>query len=95
MLNELRCLLVRFGLRCAALVCVVAAAGCANMTPGTSGSSVDRERLSNLVALDDVSEVRALVEARVISVNEMIPGVGYGATPLITVAARHASLNVL
>ena len=25
----------------------------------------------------------------------MIPGVGYGATPLITVAGRHASLNVL
>lgn len=95
MLNDLRCLLVRLGVRGVALVCVVAAAGCAHVGSGASGVSVDRERLSNLVALDDVSEVRAQVEARAISVNDMIPGVGYGATPLITVAARHASLNVL
>jgi len=73
----------------------VMAAGCANFMPGTTGAVLDRERLSNAVAIDDVAHVRGLVEARVISVNEVIPGAGYGATPLITVAARNASLNVL
>jgi hypothetical protein len=97
MVNVIRCLLVRWVARGFALVCVVAAAGCAQFAPSTTttGASLDRERLSNAVSLDDVSAVRALVEARVISVNDMIPGVGYDATPLITVAARNASLGVL
>ncbi|MEQ1773933.1 MAG: ankyrin repeat domain-containing protein [Burkholderiales bacterium] len=95
MVNTLRCLFVRWAVRGFALACVVAAAGCAHVAPGANGGTLDRERLSNAVSLDDVSEVRALVEARVISVNDMVPGVGYSTTPLITVAARHAALNVL
>jgi ankyrin repeat protein len=74
---------------------VVMAAGCAHVSPGTGGAGVDRSRLSAAVETDDAAQVRALVEARAISVNETMPGVGYGATPMITVAARHASLNVL
>ena len=84
----IRSLLVRM----IAAGCVVVAAGCVHVTPG---AAVDRERLSNAVAVDDAAQLRALVEARAIGMNDVIPGVGYGATPVITVAARHASLNVL
>jgi ankyrin repeat protein len=95
MVNDLRCLLVRWVARGFALACIIVTAGCAHIAPGTTSASVDRMRLSNAISLDDASEVRALVEARIISVDELVPGVGYGATPLITVAARHASLNAL
>ena len=79
----------------AAIGCIVLAAGCVHVTPGKPGANVDRGRLSNAVAMDDVGTVRALVEARAIVVNERISGIGYDATPMLTVAARHASLNVL
>lgn len=95
MLNAIRCVLVQWSVAGFMLACVVAAAGCAHVAPGTTSGSVDRIRLSNAISLDDTSELRVLIEARVISVDELIPGVGYGATPLITVAARHASVNVL
>lgn len=86
---------VRWFTRMATLAGVVVAAGCAHVTPGTSGAALDRERLSQAVSLDDAANVRALVEARAIGVNDAIPGIGYEATPLITVAARQAALNVL
>ncbi len=91
MLSVIRCWFVRL----LVLGTAVAAAGCVHVAPGASGAATDRERLSNAIVLDDVSQLRALVEARTIGVNDVIPGVGYGATPLITVAARHASLSVL
>ncbi len=71
----------------AALLC----AGCA-ITPG---GVVDRQRLSNALALDDVGHVRAQLDAGQVKPDEVVPGAGYAATPMITVAARHASLNVL
>ncbi len=80
--------------RVLALGCVVAAAGCVSIAPGTN-AAIDRERLSNAISLDDVAQVRTLVEARAIGVNDVLPGIGYVVTPMITVAARHASLNVL
>ncbi len=99
MVNVMRCLtvqfLVRWVARASALCVVIMVTGCAHVAPGTSGATLDRERLSNAVAIDDAAQVRALVEARALGVNDVIPGIGYGATPLITVAARHASLNVL
>ncbi len=88
---NIRCLLVRW----IALGGLVLAAGCVHVTPGTPIVTVDRGRLSNAVAMDDVSTVRTQVEARAIGVNERISGIGYDATPMITVAARNASLNVL
>jgi ankyrin repeat protein len=66
-------------------------AGCAAVPSGP----LDRQGLSNAIALDDAATVRALVQAKQITVDEVVPGIGYGATPMITVAARNASINVL
>ena len=66
--------------------------GCASLAPG---GPVDTERLSNAVAIDDVAAVRAQVEAKAITVNQLIPGIGYAATPMITVAARNGAVGVL
>lgn len=65
--------------------------GCASVP----GGPVDRFRLGNAISVDDARHVRALVEAKQITVDEVVPGAGYTATPMITVAARHASINVL
>lgn len=70
---------------------MVLAAGCAT----TASGPVDRMQLSNAIAIDDVDTVRRAVQAQAITVNDVIPGIGYNATPIITVAARHGSLNVL
>jgi ankyrin repeat protein len=56
---------------------------------------LDVQQLSNAVAIDDVRYVRAQLESNVITANQLIPGAGYAATPMITVAARNASINVL
>lgn len=56
---------------------------------------LDAPRLSAAVAMDDARYVQRLVEANAISVNQAIPGMGYPSTPMITVAARNASINVL
>ena len=45
--------------RVIALGCVVAAAGCVSVAPGTN-AAIDRQRLSNAIALDDVAQVRML-----------------------------------
>jgi ankyrin repeat protein len=95
MANDIRDVMVRLLVRMTALGCVAMAAGCVHVTPGMTGATLDRERLHHAVSVDDAAQVRALVEARVISANDIIPGIGYAATPMITVAARHASLNVL
>jgi ankyrin repeat protein len=70
---------------------VLLAAGCAT----APGGYVDRQRLSNAIAIDDFRYVRALLEGKRITADEVVPGAGYTATPMITVAARHASINVL
>jgi hypothetical protein len=85
-INQL-CLMARFAIG----LLVVLGTGCASTSDGT----VDRQRLGAVLALDDVSHVRALLEAQQITADEVVPGAGYTATPMITVAARHASLNVL
>ncbi len=66
------------------------AAGCAS-THGT----LDTQRLSSAITIDDARYVRALVGSKAIAPNQVIPGAGYAATPMITLAARHASINVL
>ena len=69
---------------------VLLTAGCVS-TRGV----LDAPRLSAAVAMDDARYVQRLVEANAISVNQAIPGMGYPSTPMITVAARNASINVL
>lgn len=96
MTHSIRGRSVRFFVRMISLCCVLAAAGCAHVgAPGSAGGAVDGSRLYQAITLDDVGHVRSLVEARAISVDERIPGVGYHATPMITVAARHAAIGVL
>ncbi len=75
----------------AALSAVLAITACAS--PPTR--SLDTQALGGAIAMDDVRQVRALVEANTITVNDVAAGIGYAATPLITVAARNGSLNVL
>lgn len=53
------------------------------------------QTLGGAIAIDDVTYVRARVEAKALSVNDNASGIGYAAAPMITVAARNASLNVL
>jgi ankyrin repeat protein len=75
----------------AVLITGALAGGCASVP----GGPPDRQGLSHAIAVDDARTVRALVEAKQITVNEVVPGIGYTATPMITVAARNASINVL
>lgn len=69
---------------------VLLVAGCAS-----TGGVLDAQRLSSAIAIDDVRYVRARVGSKVVTPNQAIPGAGYAATPIITVAARYASINVL
>lgn len=90
MINKIK-YLKKFMRMMVALSSLAMIAGCAT----APGGAVDRMRLSNAIAVDDVRYVRSLVEASVVTVDDVVPGIGYTATPLITVAARHGSLNVL
>lgn len=67
-------------------------AGCAQFPTGTS----DGERLHNAIAIDDAGHIQEAVRSGRLSVNQRIsmPGYREGA-PLITIAARYASLRVL
>ncbi len=67
-------------------------AGCAQIPTGTS----DGERLHNAIAIDDAGHIQEAVRSGRLSVNQRIsmPGYREGA-PLITIAARYASLRVL
>jgi len=69
--------------------------GCAGMQPGGGPQVLDPHRMQQAVALDDVGYVRSAVEARIMSVNQGIPAMGYEAMPLIGFAARNASINTL
>lgn len=73
------------------LLAVVVTTGCAT----NAKAPLDLEALGNAVAIDDVNYVRAREEARVITINSAATAMGYAATPMITVAARNASLAVL
>jgi ankyrin repeat protein len=90
MLNKIKYLRYIRGLP-GVLVLALLGAGCATAPSGY----VDRQRLGNALALDDVSYVRGLLEAKQITADDVVSGAGYTATPMITVAARHASINVL
>lgn len=75
-------------------IVLVLVSGC--MSLPTPGTRLDPQELHNAILSDHVDYVRAAVEARVASVNERIPAPVYAeGTPLITVAARAASLRVL
>lgn len=71
---------------------LVIAAGCAHV----GGSKVDPDGVYNAILQDDVAEIRALVHSGTLAVNQSIPVPGYReGTPLLTVAARSASLAVI
>lgn len=73
---------------------LLALSGCASVG-GPSGSA-DHDRLLNAVVLDDVSYVRSAVQAGSLNVNQQIPAEGYPeGAPLVAIAARGASLDVL
>jgi hypothetical protein len=78
------------GAGCAFLVALLSA--CVHMDSQT----VDIDRLNDAIARDDVGYVRAAVESRALGVNQSIAVPGYlEGTPLLTVAARSASLGVI
>jgi len=67
-------------------------AGCAQVPTG----ALEDDRLHNAIALDNAGYVQEAVQSGRMSVNQLVrtPGFPEGA-PLIVVAARYASLNVL
>jgi len=70
-------------------------AGCGSM-PGSGPTSLDPVRMVNAISTDDVRYVRGAVESKVVSVNQLVPAPAYmEGTPMITVAARAGSLEVL
>ncbi|HEY9446116.1 MAG TPA: ankyrin repeat domain-containing protein [Burkholderiales bacterium] len=74
-------------------ICVTALlSGCATQP----SRSVDVDRLLNAIALDDVGEVRDIVQAAAAGVNASVPAPGYpDGTPLLTLAARDGAVEVL
>ena len=77
-----------------AVFVLLAASGCANLpAPGTR---LDVESLRNAIVADHAAYVRAAVEARWVDVNSRIPAPVYmEGTPLITIAARAGSVDVV
>jgi ankyrin repeat protein len=79
-----------------ALACtffVVALTGCAGV--GMQGSA-DADGLNNAIVRDDVHTLRGAVENAAVTPNQRIPTAGYpDGAPLIAIAARAASLQVL
>src|SRR5262245_25540365 len=68
--------------------------GCAGLPFGSH--AFDPTRLVNAIVIDDVGYVRGMVASGAVTVDQRIPAPGYmEGTPLITIAARSASLNVL
>ncbi|OGA41912.1 MAG: hypothetical protein A3G24_01810 [Betaproteobacteria bacterium RIFCSPLOWO2_12_FULL_62_13] len=69
-------------------------AGCAGFT--RDSRMLDVDGLHNAILADNVEYVQGLIMSRSASVNEPIPAPGYPqGTPLITIAARSASLEVM
>lgn len=82
------------GLTCFILLtAILLLSGCAQFQ--TAGR-LDVDTLRNAIVTDNVSYVRAAVESGAISVNQRIPAPVYmEGTPLLTIAARAASLDVM
>ena len=73
------------------ILIAVGVSGCAGM-----GGSGDADRLLNAVVADDAHFVRAAVQASGVSPNQRIPAEAYpDGAPIIAIAARSASLEVL
>lgn len=67
--------------------------GCASVGPGGSG---DIDRLNNAITSDDVGFIRNAIQSRTIDVNQRVSTPGYpDGAPLLTIAARAASLEVM
>src|SRR5262245_54354103 len=82
--------------RALALCALAASLLTACATPSFEKGSLDTIRLANAIVADDVGYVREAVNAGAVNVNQHIPAPAYlEGTPLITIAARAASLNVL
>ncbi|HXF65117.1 MAG TPA: ankyrin repeat domain-containing protein [Burkholderiales bacterium] len=74
------------------LLCLLPA--CAPLPAGKRAA--DSTGLYNAIVTDDADTVRAAIRSGAASVNQRIPAPGYlEGTPLITLAAKYASLNVL
>lgn len=72
----------------------LALTGCGHLA--YDARTLTAERLHSAIVTDDVGYVRAAVTSGAVSPNQRIPAPGYSeGTPLITIAARAASLNVL
>jgi ankyrin repeat protein len=66
--------------------------GCA----GTGGSGMDGQAVINAIEQDDTSSLRAMFSRGTVSVNQKLPAPGYsGGAPLIALAARAGSLEIL
>lgn len=68
---------------------------CAQVEYRQSGK-LDTDRLHTAIINDDVSYIRAVIESGAVSANQHIPAPVYmEGTPLLTIAARAASLDVM
>lgn len=77
------------------VVIMAVLAGCAGMEH-TPGSGADMTRLENAIVTDNVRHVRAAVESGALSANQRVPAAAWpDGAPLIAIAARAGSLNVL
>lgn len=75
---------------CAILLILIS--GCAHL----DGQTTDIDRLNDAIVRDDVDYVRSGITSGALGVNQSISVSGYvEGTPLVTVAARSASLKVL
>lgn len=73
-------------------ILMVLLSGCAHL----DGQATDIDRLNDAIVRDDVDYVRATVKSGAVGINQPIAVSGYQeGTPLLTVAARSASLKVL
>ena len=78
------------------LTLVFLLAGCETQPVHGPRSAPDPVRLLNAIVADDAGYVRGAIESGAVSVNQRIPAPVYmEGTPLITIAARSASLTVL
>lgn len=85
----------RKALRCWLVLCAIVLGGCAGMGGQYSAGS-DADSIATAVAVDDVAAVRAMVSRGAITPDQRIRAPGYSAgAPLIVLAARDASLEVL
>lgn len=75
------------------IVSVLALAGCAGMG---GGGTADAERIVNLITTDNVGGLRGAIESGTLAADQRVPTAGYpDGAPIIAIAARAASLDVL